>query len=73
MLGQLFTQDFLARGILDTPVWRGLGNAALDILDTFPIVRGQETVGFGRYLTKDLVLAYMNAVADGDFQSRVQA
>jgi hypothetical protein len=41
------------------------------ILDTFPIVREQDEKAHGRYLTKDLILAYMNAVAVGDFTTRV--
>lgn len=45
-------------------------NAAY-ILDTFPIVKRQDEAEFGRYLTKDLILAYMNAVAAGDFDSLV--
>ncbi len=36
------------------------------ILDTFPIVREQDEKAHGRYLTKELILAYMNAVAAGD-------
>ena len=43
------------------------------ILDTFPIVREQDEAAFGRYLTKDLVLAYMRAIAAGDLKSRVTA
>lgn len=39
------------------------------ILDTFPIVREQDERAFGRYRTKELVLAYMNAVAAGDLTS----
>jgi len=42
------------------------------ILDTFPIVREQDESAHGCYLTKDLILAYMNAVAAGDFTSIVQ-
>ena len=42
------------------------------ILDTFPIVREQDIKAHGRYLTKDLILAYMNAVAAGDFTTVVQ-
>ena len=42
------------------------------ILDTFPIVREQDIKEFGRYLTKDLVLAYMNAVAAGDLSTFVK-
>lgn len=41
------------------------------ILDTFPIVREQDEKAFGRYLTKDLVLAYLNAVAAGDLATIV--
>lgn len=41
------------------------------ILDTFPIVREQDEKAHRRYLTKDLILAYMNAVAVGDFTTRV--
>ena len=42
------------------------------ILDTFPIVREQDEKAHGRYLTKELILAYMNAVAAGDFITTVQ-
>ena len=42
------------------------------ILDTFPIVREQDEKAHGRYLTKELILAYMNAVAAGDFTTIVQ-
>jgi hypothetical protein len=42
------------------------------ILDTFPIVREQDVGAFGRYLTKDLVLAYMNALAAGDLSTVVR-
>lgn len=42
------------------------------ILDTFPIVREQDMKAHGRYLTKELILAYMNAVAAGDFTTVVQ-
>ncbi len=41
------------------------------ILDTFPIVREQDTKAHGHYLTKALILAYMNAVAAGDFTTVV--
>ena len=43
------------------------------ILDTFPIVREQDERAHGRYLTKELILAYMNAIAAGDFTTIVQA
>ena len=36
------------------------------ILDTFPIVREDDLRAFGKYRTKDLILAYINAVAAGD-------
>ncbi len=41
------------------------------ILDTFPIVREQDQAAFGRYRTKDLVLAYMNALTVGDINTRI--
>ncbi len=41
------------------------------ILDAFPIVHAQDEKSFKRYLTKDLVLVYMNAVAAGDLQTTV--
>ena len=42
------------------------------ILDTFSIVREQHEKAHGRFLTKDLILAYMNAVAAGDLQTVVR-
>ena len=42
------------------------------ILDTFPIVREQDEKAFGRFLTKDLVLAYMNAVTAGDLTTVIK-
>jgi hypothetical protein len=51
----------------------GIGrDDAAYILDTFPIVRDQDEKAHGRYLTKELILAYMNAVAAGDFTTVVQ-
>jgi hypothetical protein len=41
------------------------------ILDTFPIVREEDEKTHGRYLTKDLVLAYLNAVVAGDLETKV--
>ncbi len=41
------------------------------ILDTFPIVRREEEAAFGRYLTRDLILAYMNALEAGDTETVV--
>ena len=39
---------------------------AEDVLGTFPIVRRQDDAEFGRYRTRDSVLAYMNALSAGD-------
>jgi hypothetical protein len=47
-------------------------NEASYILDQFPIVRAQDEKRFGCYLTKDLILAYMNATAAGDLDSVIQ-
>ena len=41
------------------------------ILDTFPIVRRQDEKEFGNYRTKNLILAYMNALAAGDTETVV--
>ncbi len=41
------------------------------VLDTFPIVRKEDEAKFGRYRTKDLILAYMNALAAGDTETMV--
>ena len=41
------------------------------VLDTFPIVRKQDEAAFGRYRTRDLILAYMNALAAGDTKTVV--
>ena len=42
------------------------------ILDTFPIVREHDEKTHGCYLTKDLILAYVNALTEGDFTTIVQ-
>ena len=45
----------------------GLGREDADyVLGTFPIVRREDEARFGSYRTRDLVLAYMNALAAGD-------
>ena len=36
------------------------------VLDTFPIVRKEDEAAFGCYRTRDLILAYMNALSAGD-------
>ena len=41
------------------------------VLDTFPIVRRQDVSAFGRYRTRDMALAYMNALSAGDVGTRV--
>ena len=43
------------------------------ILDTFPIVREQDEKAFGKYRTKQMILAYMRAFAAGDSESRIAA
>jgi len=42
------------------------------IYSTFPIVEEQETRAHGRYLSRDLCLAYMNALAAGQPDAKVQ-
>ena len=41
------------------------------VLDTFPIVRRQDEAEYGTYRTRDLILAYMSAVAVGDTETSV--
>ncbi len=41
------------------------------VMDTFPIVRRQDIKAFKKYRTKDMVLAYMNALAVGDTETTV--
>ena len=41
------------------------------MLDTFPIVRREDETAFGTYRTKDMILAYMNALAAGDTETVV--
>ena len=41
------------------------------VLSTFPIVRHEDEKAFGHYRTRALVLAYMNALAAGDLETRV--
>ena len=41
------------------------------VLGTFPIVRREDEAAFGNYRTRDLILAYMNALAAGDTETKV--
>ena len=41
------------------------------VLNTFPIVRREDETAFGKYRTRDMTLAYMNALAAGDTEVRV--
>ena len=41
------------------------------VLDTFPIVRREDEAAFGSYRTHDMTLAYMNALAAGDTETKV--
>jgi len=51
----------------------GLSRAeAAEILDTFPIVRRHDEARWGRFRTKDLILAYHNALAAGDLAGWVK-
>jgi hypothetical protein len=48
-------------------------NDAAYILDTFPIMREQDKKLYGKYRTKELILAYRRAFATGDTNSRIAA
>ena len=39
------------------------------VMDTFPIVRREDEAAFGRYRTRELALAYMNALDAGDSET----
>ena len=41
------------------------------VLDTFPIVRREDENAFNSYRTRDLILAYMNALSAGDTETKV--
>ena len=41
------------------------------VLNTFPIVRREDQAQFARYRTRDLILAYFNALAAGDTETVV--
>ena len=41
------------------------------VLDTFPIVRREDEKAFGRFRTRDMILAYMSALGAGDTEARV--
>ena len=41
------------------------------VLETFPILRRQDEAAYGTYRTRDLILAYMNALAAGDTETVV--
>ena len=41
------------------------------VLGTFPIVQKHDQSQFGRYRTRDLILAYMNALSAGDAETVV--
>ena len=50
----------------------GLSHEDTDyILSTFPIVRREDEAQFGTYRTRDLILAYMHALAAGDTDTTV--
>jgi hypothetical protein len=42
------------------------------VYSTFPLVEREEMATFGRYLSRDLCLAYMNALAAGDPDAEIR-
>ena len=51
--------------------YRRCASTAGYVLSAFPIVRREDETQFGHYRTRDMVLAYMNALAAGDVETRV--
>jgi hypothetical protein len=43
------------------------------VLSTFPIVKRQDEAAFGRYRSRDLILAYMAAYAAGNLDAWAKA
>ena len=64
-------------GILTSrAVWRrydqpGAQGLARCIPEAISVIRGHDGPSFNRFLTKDLILAYMNALAAGDTEARM--
>ena len=46
-------------------------NDASYVLDTFPILRRDDEKAFGHYRTREMILAYMNALGAGDTDTKV--
>ena len=46
-------------------------NDASYVLGTFPILRREDEKAFGHYRTRDMILAYMNALGAGDTETKV--
>ena len=46
-------------------------NDASYVLDTFPILRREDEKAIGHYRTRDMILAYMNALGAGDTETKV--
>ena len=68
MSGQLFTQYYLTEGIKSTTRW----NSAAANVQTFrDRIRREDEAKFGRYRTRDLILAYLNALHAGDTETVV--
>ena len=54
--------------LYDQPVAQGLARC---IPEAIPVIRGHDGPSFGRFRTKDLILAYMKALAAGDTEARM--
>ncbi len=42
------------------------------VLDTFPIIQREDEARFGHYRTRELILAYMDALAAGDWETTIE-
>ncbi|MFZ2628885.1 MAG: hypothetical protein WAX67_08385 [Rugosibacter sp.] len=75
MRGEVLRLSYTAHDLAPFALFFHLYNINRDdaayILDSFPSVREQDEKAHGRYLTKALIMAYMNAVAAGDFTTVV--
>ena len=62
--GGLFSDGYLASATTGSDGWAAFDDATLRH-STFPIIEHQDRAAHGRYLSRDLCLAWMNALDAG--------
>jgi hypothetical protein len=51
---------------------KGCGDTAQYIFSTFPIVEREDVAAHGRSISRDLCLAYVNALVAGDPEAKIE-